>query len=204
MKLPPELLDRIFDFVVSEKDAEEFYRAVFTDGVDSQRNANRFLQYCERKRWDRGGVAFVSSLPYNNMYLDEVRRIAAVSYDYSLTSADTLPREILSLYQEVSEEMILLKRCMQRLRYEYNSHDRKNPWIWKIDSRRRFEKAAQFLTALRNLLAMDSHLETWLEDMEGSVTRQSYGEYRRRLVEDDQMLPWWMLETDEEFFSENE
>lgn len=191
-----EILNHVFQYIVSERDAEEFYRAVYTDGQDSHRNQNLFLAECERRRWNGEGIACLSSLPYSQQYRNDVARIAARQYDFSLANVDDLPRELLRMFDNVDYQWGLLKRCMQMLQYYYPIQDRHNQWIWKIEAKKRFEKAAQYLCALENLLAMDSPLEEFLEDFEGVVNKNTYPEYKRRTGD----AYWWMLSDDEEFY----
>jgi hypothetical protein len=198
MKIPPEILNHVFNYIVSERDAEEFYRAVYTDGQDSHRNQNSFLLECERRRWEGEGIACLSSLPYTNNYKFDVARIAARQYDFSLANIDDLPTELLRMFDSVKYQWGLLKRCMQMLQHYYPTQDKLNQWIWKIEAKKRFEKAAQYLCALENLLAMDSPLEEFLEDFEGVVTKETFQEYKTRCAIEDGEAYWWQSDSDSE------
>jgi transcriptional regulator with XRE-family HTH domain len=203
-KFPPEIYYKVFAYLRSERDAEELFKAVFTNGEDSERNYNKFVKFAESCRWLNGNVAFISSLPYSECYQEEVRRLSIRKYDFSLIDADMLPQEILGMYNQVLSKFHNIKRSMQRLRLFYHGQDSNNSWIWKIESKIRFEKTAQYLSALNNLLELDTPLEYFLEHYENSVTKESYKHYKHIFTGDKDNNPWWMLDTDEEFCSDSE
>lgn len=191
-KLPNELLEKIFQYIQSERDAEQFYIGVFLDGEDTDWNHNTFIREAERRRWSKGDVALVSSLPYNNRYIYEIGRISGVVYDFSLMECDELPQMIYRMYEETTEAFHNLTRTMRRLRRYYRDHDQHNTWIWKLEAKRRYEKAAQFLNAMTNMLEMNSELEEWLSDHEDSVVKETYQQYKTRYELTDDV--WWVTE----------
>lgn len=199
-KLPPEILELVFRNIRSECDAEQFFRAVFTNGEDSDYNKNKFLRFCERKRWDNQGIAHILPLPYNEMYYDEVRRIAAIEYNFEKVDTDHLPRKLIRLFDGVKLQWDNLRRTMDVIR-RYAHTERENPWIWKLEAKERYRKAAQFLLALDNLLGMDSELEQFLVEMEGTIRYDEYETYKRMGGEFDR---WYMFETEseEEYFED--
>lgn len=209
MKLPLEVLDNVFSCLQSEIDAEQFYRAVYTNGEDSDENANRFLQECEKRRWDNKGIAHLSNLPYNQLHQSEVTRLAARMYDYTLFSADDLPPEIFRMFRNVEVKWAKIRERMHMLRKYYKQFDQKNPWIWKLETKQRFEVTAQYLFALENLMDVGEPsagpVEHFIEESEGVVTKENFAGYRKEFNHGE---PWymedavsakWVSETDSEF-----
>jgi hypothetical protein len=208
MKLPTEVLLKIFDNLTCEKTAYNLWMNVIDKNQDPCLRESNFIKYLNEKRWNGecGQGLRVFTMPYNkNVTLPMVELLTARSMKFILNETDNwdlkfFASRLYNLWNECYARFKLISAGYNNLHdhvrvLHTDEEFEELELIWKFEMRIRMKKAFMYLDGLREFLECDlfsnSQLESMLYKTSGLVFRDSEEDYKKFLAEENEQA-WWL------------
>ncbi len=208
MKLPTEILLKIFDNLTCEKTAYNLWMNVIDKNQDPCLSESNFINYLNEKRWngEYGQGLRVFTMPYNkNVTLPIVELLTARSMKFILNETDNwdlkfFASRLYNLWNECYARFKLISAAYNNLHDHVRVLHTDEEFdelelIWKFEMRIRMKKAFMYLDGLREFLECDlfcnSQLESMLYKTSGLVFRDSEEAYKKFLAEENEQA-WWL------------
>jgi hypothetical protein len=191
MKIPTEIQIKIFNEIIDEVDAYNYWVAIFNNNEDSNQVENDFLEFMNKRRWENtNGYVYIPPAPTHPNIED---RHTHYNYNYDLVPAENLVIDTIQAFLHVKRKFNKLEMQMKYLNNWAVQDSRNTPIIWRIETKKRLQKTLEYLDELNILLSFkQSRMERFINTREGTIVPKDFKEYADHL--NDVHDCWWCLE----------